>query len=127
MSVANSSWRKQNNHNAFWFLLETTASGVILELAVGNHSESVRIAVPHKPQIMYIRAPSHPGTERGGSMLMQTVHAVDVAYSAKGWKGLSLQIRGPFCMVLLHYVVPLQLTQLVILAIANLLASFRSM
>lgn len=111
MSVANSSRWKQNNHNVFWLLLETTASGVILEWAVGNDSESVQhIAVPHEPQIAYIRAPWHSGTEGGGSALMQTVHAGDMPYSAKGWKGLSLQIRGPFCAVPLCYIVPLQLT-----------------
>lgn len=66
MFVATSSWRKQINHNVFQLLLETTASGIFLEWAVGNDSESVHIAVPHKPQIMYIRAPSHPGSGRAG-------------------------------------------------------------
>lgn len=58
---------------------------------------------------------------------MRTTRAVDAPYSAKGRGGSSLQIPGPFCTVLLHYIVPLRLTQLVILALANLLASFRSM
>ena len=66
MSVATSSWRKLINHNVFQLLLETTASGIILEWAIGNDSESVHIAVPHKPQITYIRAPSHPGSGRVG-------------------------------------------------------------
>lgn len=55
----------------------------------------------------------------------QAVHTVDVQYSAKGWKVLSLQIHGLFCTVLLHYIMALELAQLVILAVA--LASFRSM
>ena len=67
------------------------------------------------------------GLEEAGSGLMQTVQAVDMPCSAKGWKGLSLQIHGSFGTVLLHYIVPLRLTRLAVLAIANLLASFRSM
>lgn len=67
MSVGNSSWGKQKDHNVFRLLLEKAASGIILEWVVGNDRESAHIAVPLKPQVMYGRAPSHPGTERGGS------------------------------------------------------------
>lgn len=101
-----------------------TASGSTVEWAVGNESESVHIAVPRKPQTMDIRAPSHPGTEGGGSALRQAVRASDMPFPAKGWKGLSL---SPFCTVLLRYVVPRRLAQLVTRATASLLASFRSM
>lgn len=99
-------------------VLRTGASTVILERVVGNGSESASVAVPCEPRIMSVRAPSHPGAGRGGS-------AVSTLRSRK--EGLSPQTLGLLCMVLLRFVVPLQLTPHVVLAIANLSASSRSM